>query len=66
MGQYADDIMDGLVCESCGEWVDIAAFIAERRAVATGLRRDAQTMMRRAEQIEEECDAWRNALQEAP
>ncbi len=26
----------------------------------------AQTMMRRAEQIEEECDAWRNALQEAP
>jgi hypothetical protein len=22
MGQHADDILDGLVCEGCGEWMD--------------------------------------------
>ncbi len=44
--------------------VDMAGFVLERRAVADGLRRDAQVMMRRAEQIEEEIAAWSRALEE--
>jgi hypothetical protein len=44
--------------------VDKAGFVLERRAVADGLRRDAQTMMRRAEQIEEEIAAWSRALED--
>lgn len=42
--------------------VDLDDFVEQRRFTATQLRRDAQTLMVRADQIDEEINAWKLVL----
>jgi hypothetical protein len=43
--------------------IDMDAFVRSCRDRADILRRDASVLMRRAEQIEEEAAAWKNAME---